>query len=129
MTVPFWCVLVGCVLPYLLAGASGYFKSQQFGSVDNHEPRTQSAKLVGAGARAVAAQANAWEALTVFAPAVIVNHLASDGGTPMAATLSLVWVGARVAHAVCYLADLDKLRSLVFLVATTCSIALFVSAS
>ncbi|MCA9513067.1 MAG: MAPEG family protein [Myxococcota bacterium] len=128
MTVPFWCVLVGCVLPYLLAGTSGYYKTKQLGSLDNHYPRAQSARLTGAGARVVAAQENAWEAIAVFAPAVVVNHLAGgDAGT--ASALALGWVGARLLHAVFYVSDLDKLRSLAFLVALVCAVGLFVTAA
>ena len=75
MTVPFWCLFIGALVPTLLAFTGGYFKSQQFDSVDNNNPREQSAQLTGAGARAVAAQSNAWEALAVFTAAVTVNHL------------------------------------------------------
>ena len=35
MTVPFWCLFVAALIPILLAFSGGYFKSQQFGSVDN----------------------------------------------------------------------------------------------
>ena len=124
MTTPFWCLLIVVFIPLGLAAISGYFKSQQFGSADNNNPRAQSAQLTGTGARAVAAQSNAWEALAVFAPAVIVNHL--GGGDPGTATImSLVWIGARIVHAGAYLADVAPLRSLAFLVATGCSITLF----
>lgn len=34
--------------------------------VDNKEPGIQALQLTGAGARAMAAQANSWEGLTVF---------------------------------------------------------------
>ena len=114
MTVPFWCLFAAALIPILLAFSGGYFKSQQFGSADNNNPRAQSAQLTGTGARAVAAQSNAWEALAVFAPAVIVNHL--GGGDPGTATImSLVWIGARIVHAGAYLADVAPLRSLAFL--------------
>lgn len=126
MTVPFWCLLIGVLLPILLAGIGGYFKSQQFDTVDNHNPRAQADQLSGAGARAVAGQSNAWEALAIFAPAVIVNHLAG-GGPGTAAMLASIWVAARIVHAGAYLADLAPLRSLAFLVAMVCAIALFVA--
>ena len=67
MTVPFWCLFVAALLPILIAFTGGYFKTQQFDSVDNNNPRAQSVQLTGTGARAVAAQSNAWEALAVFA--------------------------------------------------------------
>ena len=126
MTVPFWCLFIGALLPTLLAFTGGYFKSQQFDSVDNNNPRAQSAQLTGAGARAVAAQSNAWEALAVFTAAVLVNHL--GGGDPgTAATMSGIWLVARLVHAGAYLADMAPLRSIAFLVGTVCSITLFLA--
>ena len=74
----------------------------------------------------MAAQSNAWEALAVFAPAVLVNHL--GGGDPgTAATVSCVWIGARIVHAGAYLSDVAPLRSLAFLVATVCAVTLFLA--
>jgi uncharacterized MAPEG superfamily protein len=128
MTTPFWCLLVACLIPYFIAPISGYFKSKQFGVLDNKNPRTQAAGLTGAGARAQAAQANAWEALPVFASAVIVAHLAgADPGS--SSTAALVFIAARIGHAGFYLADLDKARSAIFLVAVACCIWLFVLAA
>ena len=88
MTTPFWCLFIGCLIPYLLAPVAGYYKVQKFDSLDNKNPRAQTAALEGAGARASAAQSNAWEALAVFAAAVLVNH--ANGGDPgTSATLAL----------------------------------------
>lgn len=124
MTTPFWCLLVAIFLPYVLTGISGYYKQQQFGSIDNRLPRAQSAALEGAGARAWAAQQNAWEALVVFGLAVVVAHLAgADPGT--SALASVIFVVARVLHGAFYVADLATLRSLSFGVATFCSLWLF----
>lgn len=128
MTTPFWCLLVACVLPILLAFLGGYYKTKQFGTLDNKNPRRQAALLEGTGARVASAQANAWEALACFAPAVLVNHVA--GGEPGGAAMaSLIFIAARVLHAVFYMADLDPLRSLSFLVATGAWVALFVMAA
>jgi uncharacterized MAPEG superfamily protein len=125
MTVPFWCLLVTVLIPYVLAGTGGYFRVRQLGGLDNKHPRAQASQLTGAGARAYAAQANAWEAVPVFASSVLVSHLA--GASPgTAALLSEVFVAARVLHAAFYLANLDALRSLSFLVAFGCCIGLFV---
>ena len=119
MTTPFWCILVAILLPYLFAGVSGYHKSKQFGQIDNREPRGQAARLEGAGARAYAAQQNAWEALPVFGLSVVVAHLA--GADPGASALaSVLFVVARVLHGVCYVADLATPRSLVFTVGFGC---------
>jgi len=125
MTTPFWCLFVIVLMPYVIAPIVGVQRARQFGTVDNKNPRQQQAKLTGLGARAQAAENNAFEAMPVFASAVLVSHLA--GAAPgTAATLALVFVAARVAHVACYLADLDKLRSLVFLVGVACCVGLFV---
>ena len=65
MTLPFWCLLVGVLLPYVWA-FSRYPYLQEVGGPDPKQPRAQAAKLTGKGARTVAAQENAWEALTIF---------------------------------------------------------------
>ena len=128
MTTPFWCLLVACLIPYFIAPIGGYFRAKQFGSVDNKNPRIQAAGLVGVGSRAQAAQANAWEALAVFTPAVLVNHMAG-ASAGSALILSCVWVVARVLHGVFYISDLDKGRSAAFLVGLVCAIGLFVEAA
>ncbi len=124
MTTPFWCLLLACLIPYVLAPIAGYYKTRQFGNLDNKNPRAQTAALEGTGARAVAAQSNAWEALPVFAAAVLVNH--ANGGDPgTSATLALVWVAARILYASFYIADLDKPRSGIFIVGLGCAVGLF----
>lgn len=126
MTVPFWCLLVTALLPYVLSISSGVARARQLERLDNKIPRQQQAQLRGWGARVVAAQQNAWEALPVFASAVFVAHLTgADAGT--AAALSVVFVAARVAHAAFYLADLDILRSLAFVVGLGCCVGLFLA--
>lgn len=125
MTTPFWCLLAVAFIPYILSTVGGYFKTKQFGSLDNKSPRLQSAKLEGVGARVQAAQENAWEALAVFGTVVIVNHLA--GGDPgSSATASLIYLCTRVVHPIAYIADIDKLRSGVFLVGLVSVIWLWV---
>jgi uncharacterized MAPEG superfamily protein len=115
MTTPFWCLLLVVVAPYLLSSAAGAFRIRQFGTLDNKYPRAQEAKLEGLGARVIAAHQNAMEAVPIFASSVLVAHLA--GADPEAsATASIVFVVARAAHAACYIANLDVLRSAVFLV-------------
>jgi len=115
MTAPFWCVLIAVFIPYVLAGIGGYFKQRQFGAIDNRHPRVQASALSGAGARAYAAQQNAWEALPVFGLAVVVAHV-SGADPALSALASGLFIGARILHAVFYIADLAPLRSVVFLV-------------
>lgn len=128
MTIPFWCLVVCCFLPYAIAGTTGYFKSKQFGTVDNNNPRAQTALLEGTGARLNAAQQNAWEALTVFAVAVFVAHLA--GADPEKSSIAAgVFVATRLLHPILYVADLATARSAVFMVGLGCNLWLFVLAA
>lgn len=128
MTTPFWCLLAVIIIPLVLAGVGGYFRGKQFGSADNNHPRAQAAQLEGAGARAYAAQANAWEALPMFIAAVLVAHLAGvpeSEATPWA----VAFVVVRVLHPIFYIRDLAPARSLSFLVGVVCVVALFVKAA
>ncbi len=107
-------LLILCILPITCAWIAGYYRQQQLGSVDNKEPRIQSQQLSGAGARAVAAQGNSWEALAVFSAAVLAMFIAgvdlSGVSTPV-----LVFVALRIAYVPAYIGNVDKLRSLIFL--------------
>jgi uncharacterized MAPEG superfamily protein len=128
MTIPFWCVFVAGLLPYVWVGIAARERGRQFGAVDNKLPRLQEVQLTGLGARAMGAHNNAFEALPFFAAAVIIAHLAgADAG--WSADFAILFVVARIVHGVLYLADLDLLRSLTFGVAQICSIALFVLAA
>lgn len=127
MNIPVFVLMMLCILPISCAWVSGYFRHQQLGVVDNKNPRTQNAQLTGAGARAVAAQLNAWEALAVYSAALLAVTIAQ---VPVAsyATLTLVLLGCRIAHAVCYIANQDILRSLTFFGSYGISLYLFVMA-
>ncbi len=128
MTIPFWCLLIATILPLTTSWVGSYYRQKQFGTVDNKNPRAQNAQLTGAGARAVAAQQNAWEALAVFTAALLVSqHLGAD--PEKAATAAMAFIVARVLHAVFYIADKDILRSLAFMVSYGCCIWLFLMAS
>jgi len=124
MTTPFLCLLIVMLIPFLLAGVGGFFRAK-LGTFDNRNPRAQAAQLTGTGARAYAAQQNAWEALALFTPAVLAAHVLS-ADPKMAANLAIAFVVLRVAHAAFYLANLATLRSLSFMGAMVCTVWLFV---
>ena len=128
MTVAFWCLFVACWLPIVTAWTCGWFRHQQFGHVDNRHPRAQYSQLQGPGARAFAAQQNAWEALAIFAPAVIVAHLA--GVDQAKADLAgCIFIAARVLYPIFYICNKDVLRSLSFLLGFLSCVSLFVMAA
>ena len=124
MTTVLACLLIAVLTPYVLAGIGGYHKGKQFGKADNNNPRAQAAQLTGVGARAVAAQQNAWEALAVFTASLAAAFFAGVEPASLA-TPALLFVAARIAHATCYLNDLASPRSGSFLVATLACLWIF----
>lgn len=113
MKVALTVLMLLCLFPYALSWISGFYRRQQLGTIDNKNPRQQYAQLSGIGARAVAAQQNAWEALALYSAALLAVALSGVevGYFAEAAVFVLI---CRIAHAIFYLADLDKLRSLSF---------------
>lgn len=124
MTIAYWCVLVAALMPIVWAGAA---KSGAKG-FDNARPREFLASLSGWPARANHAQQNAYEAFPPFAAGVIIAHLC---GTPQATidALAITFTIARFAYGLLYIADRSTLRSLVWLVAFGCIVALFVTSA
>ena len=113
MTTPLWCLLIIALLPYVLAGLGGYYRIKQFGAIDNNDPRLQSSRLEGVGARVWAAQQNAWEALGLFTATVVIAHLAG-ADADQSAIAALVFLITRIIHPILYIANLATLRSVVF---------------
>ena len=127
MKAPIIVLLALSVLPIIWSWVSGYCRHQQFGGIDNKHPREQNAKLSGAGARAVAAQQNAWDALAIYAAALLAVSIT---GVPVAsyAALTLALLAFRIAHGVFYIANWDILRSISFLPAYGICIYMFILA-
>jgi uncharacterized MAPEG superfamily protein len=128
MTTPLWCLVIATFLPFVWAFSGHSFRHRQLGNIDNNHPRLQQAQLTGVAARALAAQQNAWEALAMFTPAVLVAHL--QGATSgHAAIAAMLFIAARIAHGCFYLADLSSLRSLSWMVGAGSVIWLFTLAA
>jgi uncharacterized MAPEG superfamily protein len=124
MTTAFWCILVAGVMPYLftaIAKGSGE-------RYNNRDPRGWQARLAGLPARAHAAHLNSFEAFPFFAAAVIVAQLAQAPQERIDA-LALAFIALRLAYGVCYLANWPMARSLVWLAAFGCTVAMFVAAA
>ena len=125
MTVAFWCVLVVAAMPYVLVLIAKLSPEYLRGG-HNRDPRSYTATLDGVRKRAFQAHLNGFEALPPFAAAVIIAHLAGAAqGT--ADALAVVFVLCRVLHAGLYMADLDKLRTAVWMVGIGCVVGLFVA--
>lgn len=128
MTFAYWCVLVGALMPFAWAMTAKTGGKRKMSLGENRAPREFLAKLDGAQKRADWAQQNAFEAFPPFAAAVIIAHVVGAEQ----ATINLlagIWVLARVAHGIVYIADLATLRSLVWFVALACVVGLFIAAA
>ncbi len=126
MTTAYWCVLIAAYLPIAWTGMAKFGAGGK--DFDNAAPRAMLAKLDGWRQRANWAQLNGFEAFPPFAAAVIIAHLAA---VPQARIdlLALAFIAARVVYGILYLANLPSLRSLAWMIATGCVVALFVSAA
>lgn len=111
------CFLVAAILPFVAAvaakaGAQGF---------TNQEPRPWMARLGGWRGRANAAQANAFEALPLFYAAVLMA-LWSGAAPSQLGGLMLAWVALRILHLLAYIANKDRIRSLVWFLAFAISV-------
>jgi len=119
MTILIWCLFIAGLLPLLAKGPLA-FAMNKLGGYNNNHPREQQSKLTGFGARALAAHQNAFESFIIFAPAVLLAIITNNTGE-FIVQLAVIHICARVAYNVLYLMDIDKLRSLVWFVATISS--------
>jgi uncharacterized MAPEG superfamily protein len=121
MTIAFWCILIGGLLPYVAIGIAKVHKDFRR---NNKDPRAWEATFEGYRARAVNAQLNGFEALPLFAAGVFVGVLAK---VPQATLdhLAMAWVVARIAYLVFYLADRASARSAVWTLALGLAVAPF----
>lgn len=131
MTIAYACILVAALLPIVCAGIAkagmfGVPRSQ--GGFDNHDPRAWLARQTGYRARANAAQANSFEALPFFIGAVIVAHL-TGGAQPLVDALALAFIALRAVYIALYLADRALLRTLAWVLAFACCVALLFAGS
>ncbi len=124
MATPYLCILIAWLLCYAPKLVSSAAMAKQPEGYDNKHPRQQQAKLQGWGARAHAAHLNGFEAFAPFAAAVLVAQV--GGGDPRrVAMLSIAFVISRVVYIAAYLADLDYLRSMLWLLGLLATAALF----
>jgi len=120
MTTAYWCVLAAGLMPFLFTGVA----KAAGGRYDNRDPRSWQARLSGMPQRAHAAHLNSFEALPLFAAAVIIAHLAGAAQAQVDG-LALAFIALRLGYGVCYIAGWALLRSLVWLAALGCCIGLF----
>ncbi len=101
------------VMPIVLAAVSNGLRKMYCEKFDNNNPRQQMAQLEGLPARALAAQQNAWEAAIIFMGAFFVAYL-KNVPLEQLDTTAIVFLVARILHAVFYLVNWGTLRSVIF---------------
>ncbi len=117
MTLLITCLFIALLLPYMAKLPLAYAMHQQ-GGYDNNHPRAQQAKLTGFGARALAAHQNSFEAVIIFAPAILLA-IATQNYSAVIQQLAVIHVIARLLYIVFYLTNLGILRSLLWFIATS----------
>lgn len=124
MTTPLLCIFFALLTVYgpRLLVASAQVK--QPGGMDNKHPRDQQQKLEGWARRANAAHANGFEAFAPFAAAVLVAHV-TKADPVWSTNLAVAFVVLRILYNVLYVANVDKVRSLVWFASFACTAALF----
>ena len=121
MTIAFWCVLVAALLPYL----GTVFAKSSGERYNNRDPRAWLDRQTGLSRRADNAQKNGFEAFPFFATAVIVAHL-THAPQERVDIVAIIFIAARVGYFVCYLADWQAARSLVWMVGLVACLTIFV---
>jgi uncharacterized MAPEG superfamily protein len=110
-----WVLFIVTFLPMLLAMLGGYCRYKQFGKFDNHYPRLQQAHMSGLGARVLAAQQNAWEALMMFSAMTLLAYTSGLNLQEFSYAAGLFLL-SRLFHPLFYILDMDTYRSLVFMI-------------
>lgn len=120
MTIAFWCVLVAGLLPYLAT----LFAKTSGERYNNRDPRAWLDRQSGMSRRADNAQKNGFEAFPFFAAAVIVAHLL-QAPQQRVDILAIIFIAARLGYLVCYLADWQALRSLIWMIGFVACLTIF----
>lgn len=108
------CLFITAWMPFLSKIVVA-FAMNKAGGYDNHHPREQQSRLTGFGARALAAHQNSFEALLLFAIAVLSAMICQKVGTTTQ-LLAIIFVFSRVGYHVAYLMDWAIIRSLIWFV-------------
>lgn len=123
MPFAFWCILIAALLPlcWAIVAKVGI-------SFDNHSPRIAMAQATGYRQRAHWAQQNAWEAFAPFASACIIAYFMNLSPHHLNSAAA-VFICARIAHGLCYLANWASLRSLCWFIGLVAVLYLFIASA
>jgi len=121
MTIAFYCVVIGLLIPLILAGIS---KRNTEVHYNNESPRDHIAHLSGKAKNAYNAEQNHYETFPIFAIAVVVAHWLNHDQS-IIDLLAITFIIARVLHAIFYITNNGSLRSVSFMIGLACTIGLF----
>lgn len=124
MTFLIWTLIIAALLPYLAKGPVAH-AMKKLGGYDNNHPREQQAKLTGFGARALAAHQNAFESFMIYAAAILLAITTNHMGTTIQ-LVAAIYLVARLAYNILYLANIGTLRSIVWFISLGCSITIMI---
>ncbi|RKG34972.1 MAPEG family protein [Acinetobacter rongchengensis] len=114
-------ILIACILPYvftIIAKVAGGFTI-----ADNQNPREFLAKTTGLAARANAVQQNSFESLPLFIAAILMaEYMVVSQHLIM--MLGIAYIVLRIIYAICYLANISTLRSIIWFLSMACPILL-----
>ncbi|MDN4501725.1 MAPEG family protein [Alteromonadaceae bacterium BrNp21-10] len=118
-------LLVAILLPILTKVPLAIAMIKEKG-YDNRYPRQQQQRLMGFGARAKASHENAFEALILYAP-IIVLTMALNSTSTLSQYGALGWILSRLVYHTAYLLNWPLLRSVVWLVSYSCTMIILLS--
>ncbi len=116
MSIAFWCVVVAALLPHLLRELAEIAAGATY---DSRSPRESLERAGGRARRAFAAHLNGFEVFPVFAVAVVFCHLLRGPSLPVD-VLAVAFLATRIAHAVSYVLDAPRARSISFALGGMC---------
>ena len=123
--VPFYCILLHCLL-CVLSSLPVSFWCATHGGFDNGHPRELKAKLTGFAHRLQAAHANTMEGLPIFLCSIYVAH-GLQLEPVFLAKASAVAVVCRLLYLPLYYANIDMLRTYVFILWFSCCVLLMLA--
>ncbi|MBE1298712.1 MAG: MAPEG family protein [Alteromonadaceae bacterium] len=107
-------LFIAALMPLLAKAPLAYAMFKE-GRYDNRNPREQQDRLSGFGARAKAAHYNCFEALALYTPGALAV-VAVNAATDLMQYYAIAFVFARLCYLFMYWFDIDKLRSLFWIV-------------
>ncbi|MEN9208632.1 MAG: MAPEG family protein [Gloeomargarita sp. GMQP_bins_120] len=118
-----WAIAIAAGLVYVPSYVVVAYARAKSG-FDPRNPRAIFEKLPPYAQRAVWAHQNAFESLTLFAPAALLV-LVADGTSPYTNAVALTYLVARLVHSIAYMVGIAPLRGLAWVTSIACIASLY----